>query len=29
MLGVPASEIKDIVLPDFRYSIILTIFFFH
>ena len=29
ILGVPASEIKDIVLPDFKLSIILIkIFFF-
>merc|ERR1711991_241253 len=28
ILGVPASDIKEIIFPDFRYSIILTTFFF-
>ena len=26
--GVPASEIKDINFPDFKYSIIFKVFFF-
>ena len=28
ILGVPASDIKEIIFPDFRYSIIFTTFFF-
>ena len=27
--GVPASEIRDIIFPDFKYSIIFRVFFFH
>ena len=29
ILGVPASDIKEIIFPDLRCSIIFTIFFFH
>ena len=28
ILGVPASYIKEIIFPDFKYSIIFTTFFF-
>ena len=27
--GVPASEIRDIIFPDFKYSTIFKVFFFH
>ena len=29
ILGVPASDIKEIIFPDFKSSIIFTKFFFH